>query len=812
MQEKLAITVLVITLALFALIYVLYDIVGANQDQYNQIVLSQQEYDSRVIPYKRGNIVDRNGTTLATTDKVYNLIIDPKQIMMDPDDYLEASLNALNIAFGYDAAEMRTLITENETKAYIRYARQLSNEDKIKFEEVRSAINEENSKANTKARVKGVWFEEEYKRVYPNNALACNVIGFSTSDGAGGNGGIEQYYNSTLIGTNGREYGYLNDDSNLERVIKSASNGDTVVSTIDVNIQTIVEKHIKAYAANPGAERVGVVVMNPKNGEILAMASDQMFDLNNPREVSDQFTEEELKAFGQKEAMDTYNRNHPDNKINLEQVDAHFSSEEVFSFGQQVAWNQVWRNFAISDTFEPGSPSKIFTVATGLEEGVIDGTESFFCDGYQEVGGHRIKCVNRAGHGWLNVPETLMLSCNDAMMQMAAMEGRDRFGRYQRLFGFGSKTGIDLPGEADTSKLIYTEENLKPSDLATNAFGQNYNCTMVQMAAAYSSVINGGSYYEPHVVKQILNEQGSIVKKSEPVLVRETVSESTSNFIKQALLRTVSEGTGSSAAVVGYDIAGKTGTAEKLPRGTGDYLVSFCGFAPAMDPEVLVYVIIDTPHEENQARSSYAGAVFQQIMAEILPYLNIFPDIDLDNEPDESASQLPVEEGISGSNGEVQEQTEPEKVYEKDEFVVPNEEDDSGIPSDLPGKPEPYETSSLRDITEAAPQNGRNAVSASGTGSAAAGTTAARTAAQTTAATATTAQTNRAETTKASTTKASTTKAPTTKAETTKAETTKAETTTAAPTTAVTTIAPQTEAGNQPGSQPAQIPIVEPRG
>jgi stage V sporulation protein D (sporulation-specific penicillin-binding protein) len=227
---------------------------------------------------------------------------------------------------------------------------------------------------------------------------------------------------------------------------------------------------------------------------------------------------------------------------------------------------------------------------------------------------------------------------------------------------------------------------MKPSDLATNSFGQNYNCTMIQMAAAYCSVINGGSYYEPHVVKQILNEQGAVVKKIEPNLVRETVSENTANFIKDALFRTVSEGTGKAAAVEGYEIAGKTGTAEKYPRGHGNYLVSFCGFAPAYDPQVLVYVIIDTPHVADQPHSTYASGVFSKIMAEILPYMNIFPAYT--GEEDSAAMEaLPQQEGIAdnSANAEAGEPVPEEtKVYATEEYVDPEVEENSGIPNNVP--------------------------------------------------------------------------------------------------------------------------------
>lgn len=679
MQERLAIAVIAITLALFALIYVLYDIVENNRDSYNQIVLTQQDYDSRPLAYRRGDIVDRNGTYLATTEKVYNLILDPRQIMSDEEDYLEASVTALSTVLDYDAGELRTLITSNPDTAYVRYARQLSYDQKEAFETYQTETNKANSKADSKARVKGVWFEEEYKRVYPYNSLASSVIGFATSDGGGGNGGIEQSYNSALIGTNGREYGYLNDDSNLERVIKPAVNGNTVVSTLDVNVQNAVEKRIQEWMTETGSDHVGVVVMNPNNGEILAMAGESPFDLNNPREVSSRYTDAEIRQLGVKEAVGDYKRKHRNTDqatITEDQVTAHYTEDEIRSLGLQVAWNQEWRNFCVSDTFEPGSPSKIFTVATALEEGIVTPNDSFYCDGYQEVGGFPIKCTAyiKGGHQNISLAESLMVSCNDAMMQIAAKTGTPLFTKYQRLFGFGTKSGIDLPGEPDTSGLLYTADTMKPVDLATSSFGQTYNCTMIQMAAGFSSVINGGSYYEPHVVRQIVNEQGAVVKKIEPKLVRETVSESTSSFIRDALYRTVSEGTGKAAAVPGYKIGGKTGTAQKLPRSARNYLLSFCGFAPVDDPQVLVYVVVDVPHVEDQPHSTYASVIFQKIMSDILPYLNIFPETDVQVD-EEAAEKLPESEGITEMTGsESEEVPEESKVYDAEEYVDPGME------------------------------------------------------------------------------------------------------------------------------------------
>lgn len=234
---------------------------------------------------------------------------------------------------------------------------------------------------------------------------------------------------------------------------------------------------------------------------------------------------------------------------------------------------------------------------------------------------------------------------------------------------------------------------MNASSLATNSFGQNYNCTMIQMAAAYCSVINGGSYYEPHVVKQVLNEHGAVIKRIEPKLVRETVSENTAQFIKEALFRTVSEGTGKAAAVEGYEIGGKTGTAEKYPRGNNNYLVSFCGFAPAQNPQVLVYVTIDTPHVEDQPHSSYASGVFGKIMEEILPYLNVFPEDDPEEASGVEAEGLPQREGITdpGTGSLVPQETES-KVYETDEYIEPAGETGGGIPAQLPAAAMTQET------------------------------------------------------------------------------------------------------------------------
>ncbi len=656
-QEKLAVTVLVIMLALISLTVILYRIVDENNEEYTKVVLSQHStYDSRVLPYRRGDIVDRNGTYLATSEKVYNLILDPRQIYAKKEAYLQPTVDALVSCFGYDRTEILKVLEENQNSQYIRYERRLPYDKKEAFETLAAETNQFNYDQGLADRIKGVWFEDEYRRVYPYNSLACNIIGFTSSDGSSGSNGIEQYYNDTLMGTNGREYGYLNDDSNMEANIKPAENGNTVVSTIDIYIQNMVEERIRQWKTEVGSKQIGVIVMNPQNGEILAMATDKSYDLNNPRDLSGSYTQAEIDRMTEEEKIE--------------------------------AWNQQWRNFCLSDTYEPGSPAKVFTVAAGLEEGIINANTHFVCNGYQTIAGRDVKCTAylKGGHGDLQLDETLMVSCNDAMMQLASMEGKEIFKKYQDLFNFGSRTGIDLIGEADASTLVYRLGSMGPMDLATNSFGQNFNCTMIQMAAAFSSVINGGSYYEPHVVKQVLNENGSVVRKNDGILVRETVSYATSDIIRKALVRTVSEGTGGAAKVPGYEVGGKTGTAEKQPRGQKNYVVSFCGFAPAEEPQVLVYVVIDEPDVEEQAHSSFASNVFSQIMGDILPYLNIFPTQDVP--VDETLqSQLPAQEGLTDNTGESEgeasgegETQAPEKPpYETDEYI-PMETGEDGLP------------------------------------------------------------------------------------------------------------------------------------
>lgn len=553
---------------------------------YEKRVLSQQKYSSVTIPYKRGDIVDRKGTVLAKSERVYNLILEPVNILKDKKQR-EATVSALVKYLGYGQSELDQLIDSNSKSYYVIVEKELEY-DKVK-------PYKEYLETKEGKKVTGVWFEEDYKRKYPYSTLACHLIGF-TSSGNVGNWGIEQYYSNTLNGVNGRQYGFLNEELELERSVKPAINGNTIVSTIDANVQTIVEKHIAKFQKETGSDNTSVLVMDPNSGEVITMANSNPFDLNNPKDDT---------------LLSTY--------LGKEEVEK-MNDEEKLN-----AYSELWRNYIISNTYEPGSTFKPFTVAAGLEEGILKGNETYVCDGKQYFKGVEkpVKCNKVTGHGTITLEQSIMLSCNDALMQIGEKEGVEVFSKYQHIFNFGEKTGIDLPGEADAKGLLIQADKFRPIDLGINSFGQGFNCSMIQLASGFCSLINGGDYYEPHIVKQVLNDEGGLVKNVEKKVLKKTVSKSASDTLKQYLYKTVAEGTAKSAGVEGYAIGGKTGTAQKYPRAEKNYLVSFIGFAPVDKPQFLIYVTIDVPHTSPQANSGLATHLAHDIMEEILPYYNI---------------------------------------------------------------------------------------------------------------------------------------------------------------------------------------------
>ncbi len=665
MKKKLVLGFFLFALVFFALSASLYTMIKTNNDEYSKIVLSQRQssYDTRVITAKRGDIIDRNGQLLATSIKVYNLILDPKIITTNDNTvYYNQTIDCLSSFFKVDFNDIKNIIDTRKNSAYYRYKKSLSYEEKTALEEYIAEKNEELKSNNSQERIRGIWFEDDYKRYYPYSTLASNVIGFSNSAGTSGTLGLEQYYNETLVGVNGRRFGYLDNEYSLSSVSKDAIDGSTLVSTIDIGLQYIVQKHLDDWQKNDiGSKSASCIVMDPNNGEVLAMGSTNSFDLNNPRDLSYKYSEDDIYKVGAELAIaeikkdNEYFANEPDiakmqvelgeefdeelaneqvrlyNEALVKEIESRYTREELIKKATTHLWYQNWRNLCISDTYEPGSTSKVFTVSGGIEEGVVDESSHFLCEGWLELDDGerkwRIRCNNRKGHGDLTLAESLMYSCNMSMSQIAFDEGSNNFIKYQDLFGFGQKTNIDLPAEAGAEKLVYNEKTMGRTSLATNAFGQNFNCTMIQLASAFASVINGGKFYEPHLVKQIRNANGSIKDEKIFTPTRQTISKQTSDFLRAVLYQTVETGTGAAAKIDGYTVGGKTGTAEKLPRKDKNYLVSFCGFAPIENPKLLVYVIVDTPNlqGEEQAKAVFATKIFNKIMFESLGYLNIEP-------------------------------------------------------------------------------------------------------------------------------------------------------------------------------------------
>lgn len=681
MKRKLALLFVVIVLLLMGIIVRLVYINRVSGEQYKKRVLAQQDTKSQTLPYKRGDIYDRNGTVLATSEKVYNLILDPGVLWKNYDedakkDCVEPTLSALVEYFDLDRSELNTIMQEKKDSHYVMLKKQLTKSEVQDFEE---AMDDKDS------RIEGVWLEDTYIRRYPYDSLACNVIGYTVS-GNVGQYGIEQQYSDTLNGEDGRTYNYLNEDLEQEKNVRAAVDGDSVMSTIDVTLQEIVEKAIddfqEKYTNNfregeAGSKTAAAIMMDPNTGEILAMASNRKYDLNQPYDLvaNGIATQEESDAMTEEERLDKL--------------------------------NELWRNFCVSDTYEPGSTAKPITVAAALESGVVHDGDTFLCDGRQNVGGHEIWCAKKIGHGVIDLEGSLKFSCNDALMQIAAKLGEEEYSKYQNLFNLGLRTGIDLPGEARTDSLIYYAKDLAPSDnlamgatdLATNSFGQNFNVTMVQLISAFSATINGGYYYQPHVVKKIMDSNGGTVKNVEPILLRSPISSKTSALIRQYLYATMygaqdangNNATGRAARIAGYAMGGKTGTAEKIPRDKTNYLVSFIGFAPADSPQVVLYVVVDEPNAPKQSTSSFAQEIWKNIMKQALPYLNIYPTEEIpedmkaeveaeqaaaaeaaasEEESSEEESALPEGTVVDPQTGETVQMPDPDSVDQSDDSVL----------------------------------------------------------------------------------------------------------------------------------------------
>ena len=627
MQIKLlAIFAFILVLLVFLLMRIVY-INLKDGKEYEKQVLSQENYDSRTLYSRRGEIQDRNGQLLAYSEKVYRLVIDCKEInntkeVTKKDDAVNATIEVLSEQFDLDSATIRDLIENEKTKdsQYQVLKTEIPQEEKDAYEDYISPdadTKEGLSKEELRKRslVTGVWFEEQFIRKYPLNAVASNVVGFSNSIGDGITG-LELYYDSLLSGTSGRVFGYLNEDKEYQKKTIAPENGYTLQTTLDVNIQEIVEKYIQEFdeeygtdedngTAKHGAKDIGVIAMDPNDGSVLAMATNHSYDLNNPQDLSAWYTESEIKAMTDEEKS-------------------------------KAMKDMLWDNYCITDGIEPGSTFKPITIASALETGAISEDDSFYCDGGEQVTDTFIRCdVYPGAHGAETLEDVLKNSCNDALMAIGAKMGIANFIKYQSLFNFGSKTGIDLPEEI--AGIVYDQKGMNEVELATCTFGQGFTCTMIQQIASFCAVVNGGYYYQPHVVEKVLDENGKIIKSSDGMLLKQPISNHVSSLLRQYLETTVSEGTGRMAQVPGYRVGGKTGTAEKIDyttgtRAAGKYLVSFIGAVPINDPQVVLYVVVDEPNVADQAHSTYAQEIFRKIAMEMLPYMGIYQTEEITDE------------------------------------------------------------------------------------------------------------------------------------------------------------------------------------
>lgn len=689
-------------IALLALVSLLVGITIINAkfgNKYTQQVLSQsqQQYTNKTLPFKRGSITDRNGTMLANSVKVYNLILDCKEVN-GHETYKEPVKEALETVFGIEDSEIENLLENEETKdsQYQILKKEVTMEEKKSFEEANKVPTDEEAKKalgeeelKRRQNVKGIYFEDTYKRVYPLDSLACDVIGF-TDAGNTATWGLEGYYNSTLNGSNGRKFGYLDENASLEQTIVEAVNGKNLTTTLDATIQTIVEKYITAFdralsagpnnkkdAKKKGAENIAVIVENPNNGEILAMASSGTYDLNNPRDLSGSYTEKEIEAMDDEQTKD--------------------------------ALFNMWKNYCVSQNFEPGSTVKPIVVAGALESGAITENSRFLCDGGEEIGEDYVRCaVYPDNHGAESLGEVIQNSCNDGMMAIGRKMGAAKFLEYQQRFNFGTRTGIDLPNEE--TGLLFTEDNMYEMELSTSAFGQGFNCTMIQEISAMAAAINGGIYYQPHLVKEITDEDGKVVKSIQPNILKQPISEEVSADIREYMGMSVTDGTSKKSKVKGYSMGGKTGTAEKLnEKEKGNYLVSFIGFAPLDNPELLIYVVVDTPNVEEQASSSYPQFLAQAILSEVLPYMNIYMDEPTTEETVlwEGFYGVPKltdieKDGVSNPYDTILDQGfgdgESQDVEENDEHSDGITNEDAGIEEDAPEyEDDPYGMEELED-------------------------------------------------------------------------------------------------------------------
>lgn len=566
-------------------------IIFAYGDEYEKKIVNRRNIQiDTALPAMRGDIKDRNGEYLAKSVQAYNLVFDIRLFleiidgMKIEDSKKEAKrkeyLNKLTQFVDYTEAELEVLIKENPKSAYRVLRRTIPTKEAMTIKE---------------AKIIGVWLEETADRIYPNDYLAAQVIGFE--GGGVGRNGIEQSYDRWLQGTPGRRLMVPDGGGLTDMEYIAPLDGNDLVLTIDETIQHFVEAAMLKQMEVSQPLNASAIVMKPDTGEILAMASYPTFNLNDRDKI--------LGYYGK----------------NIGELTDQERTNLLF---------KTWRNYNVSATYEVGSTFKPLTYAMALEHGLTTTEEKFVCTGKKVIYGVSIGCWKKAGHGEMTMVEALADSCNVATMELASRLGRSVFYNYLKAFGYAKETQIDVIGEPqDYSRVTYSEEQLNPVELATTSFGQGPNLTPIQLMMANAAIINGGELLQPRLVRQIVDKNGIVVKDMKKKVVRKVISKETSDTMRKAMEETVNYGTGKKLQIPGYKIGAKTGTAEKGDRNTKDYIVSVLSYAPVEDPKVMMLVILDQGNI--RVTSGMAAEISKEIYKNILPRLEIYPNISTPN-------------------------------------------------------------------------------------------------------------------------------------------------------------------------------------
>lgn len=557
----------------------------AHGEEYETVAKNQQvnRYDTIISP-NRGSIVDRNKYAMAVSTTVYNIVLDVRVLVEYDTSVQEKTLTALSevLELDYQTLKGYTAIDPSTKKPVLD----------TNWKVLKKGCSKEIKEQLENMELKGVVYEKDTQRSYPTGTSAAQTIGFIRNV----SWGIESYYNKYMEGTPGRSFVTYDVSGDIKAVEMDAQDGYTVVTTLDYTIQQFAEEAVKMAMESYNPENAAVMVMNPNTGEVLAMAQGPTFDPNDP-------------------ATPVY----------LDDEDFAAKWEEMSDDEKYEYLNGTWKNFNVSSTYEPGSIFKPITVAAAIEEGIIDPYSTYYCPGYATVADRKIDCHLRSGHGTVDVEHALAESCNVAMISIAQKMGKSIFYKYQKDFGFGEKTNIDLPGEVSAASLMYTEDRINATELATMSFGQSFNCTSIQAITAFSALINGGNLMKPYVVSQIIDESGNIVLENKPELVRKVISEETSDIIRKFLVETIETGTGKKAKIEGYSFGGKTGTAEQGVRGSGKHTVSFIGYLTDENPEYIVLCVIHLPETYADGVTT-AAPMMKSMIENLIKYKSIAPN------------------------------------------------------------------------------------------------------------------------------------------------------------------------------------------